>query len=108
MACGKRKSGVIRGERDGLSREEDLEQCREAGAGLGACVQWAGPRPDNRLCAAVEGSRKLVTVTHGNRGCSAAVHGAQSVCIRVAMSNPGSEVGGGDAVLPGKPRQPVD
>lgn len=52
VACGKRKNGVIRGQRDGLSREEDLEQCREAGAGLGGCAEWAGARPDNRLCAA--------------------------------------------------------
>lgn len=33
VACGKRKNGVIRGERGGLTTEEDLEQCSEAGAG---------------------------------------------------------------------------
>lgn len=65
VACGKRKNGVIRGERGGLTTEEDFEQCSEAG--VGACAEWAGPRPDNRLCAAVQGSRKLVTVTHGDR-----------------------------------------
>lgn len=91
VAYGKRKNGVIRGQKDGLSREEDLEQCREAGAGLGACAEWAGPQPDNRLCAAVEGSRKLVTVTHGNRSALLLSTGLR-VCIGVAMSNPGREV----------------
>lgn len=67
VACGKRKNGVIRSERDGLTGEEDLEQCSEAGAGLGACAEWVGPWPDNRLCTAVEGGRKLVTVTHRER-----------------------------------------
>lgn len=47
-----------------VTGEEDLEQCSEAGAGLGACAEWAGPWLDNWLCAAVEGGRKLVTMTN--------------------------------------------
>ena len=47
VASAKRKNGVIRGKRDSLNGEEDLEQCSKALERLRACDKWAGPQPDN-------------------------------------------------------------